>query len=77
MQIHLLTGGTQAVQKYVQHKAIQKQQVPSDEGTCFLHEGTCFLHEGTCFLHEGICFLHETEKFRQEAEKYRRGAGNE
>lgn len=70
MQIHLLTGGTQAVQKYVQHKAIQKQQVPSDEGTCFLHEGTCFLHEG-------ICFLHETEKFRQEAEKYRRGAGNE
>ena len=70
MQIHLLTGGTQAVQKYVQHKAIQKQQVPSDEGTCFLHEGTCFLHEG-------ICFLHETEKFRQGAEKYRRGAGNE
>ena len=70
MQIHLLTGGTQAVQKYVQHKAVQKQQVPSDEGTCFLHEGTCFLHEG-------ICFLHETEKFRQEAEKYRRGAGNE
>ena len=70
MQIHLLTGGTQAVQKYVQHKAIQKQQVPSDEGTCFLHEGTCFLHEGTCFLHE-------TEKFRQGAEKYRRGAGNE
>ena len=63
MQIHLLTGGTQAVQKYVQHKAIQKQQVPSDEGTCFLHEG--------------ICFLHETEKFRQGAEKYRRGAGNE
>ena len=63
MQIHLLTGGTQAVQKYVQHKAIQKQQVPSDEGTCFLHEGTCFFHE--------------TEKFRQEAEKYRRGAGNE
>lgn len=63
MQIHLLTGGTQAVQKYVQHKAIQKQQVPSDEGTCFLHEGTCFLHE--------------TEKFRQGAEKYRRGAGNE
>ena len=70
MQIHLLTGGTQAVQKYVQHKAVQKRQVPSDEGTCFLHEGTCFLHEG-------ICFLHETEKFRQEAEKYRRGAGNE
>ena len=70
MQIHLLTGGTQAVQKYVQHKAVQKQQVPSDEGTCFLHEGTCFLHEGTCFLHE-------TEKFRQGAEKYRRGAGNE
>ena len=70
MQIHLLTGGTQAVQKYVQHKAIQKQQVPSDEGTCFLHEGTCFLHEGTCFFHE-------TEKFRQGAEKYRRGAGNE
>jgi hypothetical protein len=63
MQIHLLTGGTQAVQKYVQHKAIQKQQVPSDEGTCFLHEGTCFFHE--------------TEKFRQGAEKYRRGAGNE
>ena len=63
MQIHLLAGGTQAVQKYVQHKAIQKQQVPSDEGTCFLHEGTCFLHE--------------TEKFRQGAEKYRRGAGNE
>ena len=63
MQIHLLTGGTQAVQKYVQHKAIQKQQVPSDEGTCFLHEG--------------IWFLHETEKFRQGAEKYRRGAGNE
>ena len=63
MQIHLLTGGTQAVQKYVQHKAVQKQQVPSDEGTCFLHEG--------------ICFLHETEKFRQGAEKYRRGAGNE
>ena len=54
MQIHLLTGGTQAVQKYVQHKAIQKQQVPSDEGTCFLHEG--------------ICFLHETEKIRQGAE---------
>ena len=70
MQIHLLTGGTQAVQKYVQHKAVQKQQVPSDEGTCFLHEGTCFLHEG-------IWFLHETEKFRQGAEKYRRGAGNE
>lgn len=42
MQIHLLAGGTQAVQKYVQHKAVQKQQVPSDEGTCFLHEGTCF-----------------------------------
>ena len=63
MQIHLLTGGTQAVQKYVQHKAIQKQQVPSDEGTCFLHEGTCFFHE--------------TEKFGQGAEKYRRGAGNE
>ena len=70
MQIHLLTGGTQAVQKYVQHKAVQKQQVPSDEGTCFLHEGTCFLHEGTCFFHE-------TEKFRQGAEKYRRGAENE
>lgn len=70
MQIHLLTGGTQAVQKYVQHKAVQKQQVPSDEGTCFLHEGACFLHEG-------IWFLHETEKFRQGAEKYRRGAGNE
>ena len=34
MQIHLLTGGTLAVQKYVQHKAVQKQQVPSDEGTC-------------------------------------------
>ena len=60
MQIHLLTGGTQAVQKYVQHKAIQKQQVPSDEGTCFLHEG--------------IWFLHETEKFRQGAEKIQEGS---
>ena len=70
MQIHLLTGGTQAVQKYVQHKAIQKQQVPSDEGTCFLHEGTCFLYEG-------ICFLHDTETFWRGAVKYRWGAGNE